>query len=530
VYDSRSAALEKLGRLKPALLDSKQVIELVPDKWQGYARSARLFLALKKPQAAEKMAHLALERVKPGDERRISEIQELQKQIDHELRSEARRRAQHAPHINNLPNELLLLSFEHVVIEEDQAAIMLGQVSRRWRHLVLNAPLLWYSLTIGGQISENKTSKKIDAWIQRSTSKIRHLYVLRSPQGGIMPLLGKVSLRRLEKLVVAIEPGSMLDLCFGPAWDQDQEVELSALRELELLGANLTMGTLLRWFRPVHLRKLRIQARGIRFDALHFLAEGLEEFEIDLTSAPSHEEFFGFLHRTTKLRKLTCNAGVARSDVPRESMPHGLSELQELCIGRSFPALPIFTSLDPSKLQVLRLSFIPVALDPHLNILCDSCESLSLVEFSLVDCRIRDNTCVTQLLTRSPVLQSLQIKLDRAGPILDSLAPFPSVRNPAVNHRDGSATAGTNLPICPQLTHVNFSNCPDVLAGPLVRLVEERLSLSQADETAGSVKAVSSLILDGCPSIEAVQLPRLRKKVPNFSCVYMTKKAASWRR
>ncbi|KAI0719996.1 hypothetical protein C8T65DRAFT_538189, partial [Cerioporus squamosus] len=63
ICDARAAVYQKLGKLKEALRDSKTVIDSQPTRWQGYARSARLFLRIKKYDAASRMVELALARI-----------------------------------------------------------------------------------------------------------------------------------------------------------------------------------------------------------------------------------------------------------------------------------------------------------------------------------------------------------------------------------------------------------------------------------------------------------------------------------
>jgi len=63
MFDTRAAILEKMGILEEALMDCKRVIDAIPSSWQGYARAARIFLKLKKPESSLKMASLAIERM-----------------------------------------------------------------------------------------------------------------------------------------------------------------------------------------------------------------------------------------------------------------------------------------------------------------------------------------------------------------------------------------------------------------------------------------------------------------------------------
>ena len=73
--------------------------------------------------------------------------------------------------------------------------------------------------------------------------------------------------------------------------------------------------------------------------------------------------------------------------------------------------------------------------------------------------------------------------------------------------------------------------------GPKDGSVDEGLSEDVGPSTeagltleALSVSRIQTLIVNECPRVEADVLPWLRGNVPRFSCRYMKKKAASWKR
>jgi len=109
----------------------------------------------------------------------------------------------------------------------------------------------------------------------------------------------------------------------------------------------------------------------------------------------------------------------------------------------------------------------------------------------------------------------------------------------ATDTSNGDSVALPPIFLCPHLAHVNFSNCPDIQTGPLLRLVKSRLTpLTTTTEAANEEDAqviptlaqIESIVVDGCPQIEPNALPWLRANVRMVSCVYMTKKAATWKR
>ena len=121
-----------------------------------------------------------------------------------------------------------------------------------------------------------------------------------------------------------------------------------------------------------------------------------------------------------------------------------------------------------------------------------------------------------------------------ANVVLEALANTPPIRPPADE-------AVTSMRVyCPALRHLDCSNNHDVKGGPLVRLVKLRLTEAAAASAPGEsgadapvvqpVQALQSLNIDGCPAVDPNVLPWLRERVPKLSSVYMSKKAAGWKR
>ncbi|KAF9241834.1 hypothetical protein BU15DRAFT_60733 [Melanogaster broomeanus] len=134
IYDSRAAVHEKLGNLKAALLDSKQVIDLAPDRWQGYARSARLFSELRKYNSAIKMADHALGRLRPDDAQRRTQLVELRELA---VTTQAIAEEQRRSHISEtsyllgkLPVEILVEIFDVLVSDDNQ--LDMKAIPRLW--------------------------------------------------------------------------------------------------------------------------------------------------------------------------------------------------------------------------------------------------------------------------------------------------------------------------------------------------------------------------------------------------------------
>ncbi|KAG1829076.1 hypothetical protein EV424DRAFT_1317288 [Suillus variegatus] len=175
VYDSRAAVHEKLGNNKAALLDAKKVVDTAPDRWQGYARSARLFHALNKDEAAIKMIDLALERIKSDDTQRHQELNALKSQATNALKAADERRrariAKTAYHIGKLPVEIFAEILGLVVATDHAQILKLSHVCKHWRGIAIKTPSLWQTLVV----SKNRPTRKVRLWMERAQTRISDL-------------------------------------------------------------------------------------------------------------------------------------------------------------------------------------------------------------------------------------------------------------------------------------------------------------------------------------------------------------------
>lgn len=145
--------------------------------------------------------------------------------------------------------------------------------------------------------------------------------------------------------------------------------------------------------------------------------------------------------------------------------------------------------------------------------------SVHLTDVVLRRCSVANSNHLISFLESLPLLKNLELSYTTnvAHNLLQALAPEPSLDN------SGTATADQNTLMCPSLTHLNLTHCPEVKTGPLVRLVKSRLAQPE-------MTRIVYLTVDGCDHVEADWVKWFREKVPNFSCVYLTKKAATYRR
>lgn len=75
--------------------------------FQGYVRSARLFLLAKKPDSASRMLAMALERTAADDSKRQARLQLLQEEVELALKAQRRRISRSTCHVSKLPYEIL---------------------------------------------------------------------------------------------------------------------------------------------------------------------------------------------------------------------------------------------------------------------------------------------------------------------------------------------------------------------------------------------------------------------------------------
>jgi len=165
----------------------------------------------------------------------------------------------------------------------------------------------------------------------------------------------------------------------------------------------------------------------------------------------------------------------------------GHNVIQTLVEYLSIPALQHLTLSKCASFADFVLRELPSTLR-EIN-LYECCFAPASLATCLVECRSLEKLRITH--------SSIDMDI-----IVDSLAETRNV--------DGVVA----LP-CPQLTIVNFSHCPNLNGGPIVRLVKSRLLSSGA--------IIEEICLDGCPRIDPSVPVWLRTRVSKMSCVYMTK-------
>ncbi|KAG2150467.1 hypothetical protein DEU56DRAFT_780159 [Suillus clintonianus] len=516
VYDSRAAVHEKLGNNKAALLDAKKVVDTAPDRWQGYARSARLFHALTKNEAALKMADLALERIKPDDAQRRQGLHALKSQATDALKAaDDRRRARIAKtayHIGKLPVEIFAEIFGLVVAADHVQILNLSHVCKHWRGIAIETPSLWQTLVV----SKKYPTRKARFWVQRARTQISdlsfhhnisemdwpsilleltplHWHGLRSlaASGSLFSRLYDM-LHKLSK-TKAISHLEHLDVTGCPNFERFlPDFEDSHLDTLKVANFTPSMGGL--WSRVHRLKTMSIEAGCIEIVPALTANPSLENLMLcDIVPIPMQS---GGDDRVelSNLRCLKFFNIASISMITRVVIAPNLQVLHLFSIGHSSDVLLEFAHPDPLRaLRELRIG---------------SCTTTA--------------SSLKIIIAGAPLLETLQISGIHG--VVNDVLDFISGTHPNDHHQD----------MCTFLKHVDLTNCGDLLTRNAYSLVKTRLHTDQPATVDGSQPEcraeIESLRLDGCPLIEAEMLPWFRGKVKVFSCVYMTKKEGKQRR
>ncbi|KAF8645268.1 hypothetical protein AX16_008092 [Volvariella volvacea WC 439] len=514
VYDSRAAAFEKLNRYQEALRDSKNVIQTAKDKWQGYARSARLFQKARKYDASIRMYDLAIERVKPEDHSRRAELmkskedtqnmkakEEAKAEEKRLLAQEMERRTRY--HFGNLPVEVAMEVFSLLIEDNSAAIITLLAVCQNWRTVVWQTPALWNTLVL----SKTKPTKKLKLWLGRSRGAIRTLVV----RAGVLVDLDW-SYHLLEGL-----KWEHLRSCSIENWDLAGFLKsvsmhhiLSNLHTLELYDAStndlFVEGSI--------LRNLTVSHHHQSFSCT-LAAEKLQK----LTSLTLHSVFqdgiFELLGQNPQLETLTISfpsPSLATPSAP--SMPPSLPALKSLEIANYRGSVDLVSNIVCPNLSTLNITSVGEDMTNAFRSLTTS-RSINLTQLILTRVLAKPQS-VVNLLQLAQKLEHLEI----VG--TNGIANAVALALAGKSTTQDQENSPTNSPtICPNLSYLNLSRSPDLKTGPVVRIIKHRNENPEA-----GCRPINSLVIDECHLIDSGVLPFLRSCIQRFSCVYMTKKAA----
>ncbi|KAF9032950.1 hypothetical protein BJ165DRAFT_1357622 [Panaeolus papilionaceus] len=479
IYDTRSAAYAKLGNNKSAIIDARKTIQIAPERWQGYARAARLFLAVDKIDASLSMINLALQRLKDDEEDRRASFIALRKQVEERQLILERRQKRLINHVSKLPVELLTEVFQLLTTEDPTAIVSLLHVCTHWRQIIKSSPSFWSTLTLG----RRRPKEKAVQWIKYSKGRIREL--------KIKPGLSSSSGWPSESLR-------------GIRWDSLSKCELHQWNIASYLNSISQPGVI------TNLTSLFLDCDPYEpnFDKAFIFTANPHLRHLRLHNVPLRSSLQLEFPKVTLLQ--------VPPDVPSLDLPN-LTTLHLKCVRTH-----IFMSTTLPGLSILRLyDVVDNAIMTQLNIW--SIEGLKLTELTLNGTPIGAGNLL-RILSTSPELRKLEI-CRRDNLINDVLTHLstPLLEAP------GSTTA-TSTPniLCPLLTDVNFSHCKDVRTGPLVKFIKSRhpeYITSEGSTSSAVIKPVQSLVVDGCDLVDPEWIEWMRTKVPRVSCIYMKKTA-----
>lgn len=213
--------------------------------------------------------------------------------------------------------------------------------------------------------------------------------------------------------------------------------------------------------------------------------------------------------------------------------PLYLPHLTHIELGGSW-ASSLLEVITMPTLQVLHISGASGSLD---RVLADAADkSTNLKQLTIDHCSVTP-TVLVNFIHHTPYLTALELRsLSRgANHVVEALAaplPVPQARSiPRSLSPEGEVDI-----LCPSLTHLNLSHSPDLKTGSLVRLVKSRLRVAPNNDESDTqpiplpCSELVSLVIDGCDQVDVDWVPWFRKNVQFISCVYQTKKKATWKR
>ncbi|KAG5648349.1 hypothetical protein DXG03_004921 [Asterophora parasitica] len=546
IYDSRAAVYEKLGMPKEALRDAKSAIVLAQDQWQGYYRAARLFLLARKFDASWKMSNMAFDRVKPENKARRDEITKLRDQAFEAQQAEERRIRLSQNQFEKLPVELLGEIFHRVMWDDVAALIGLLRVCRYWRNVAMRTPSLWEILVL----TSKSPARKLSVWLKQSNGQIRELHARAGATSDI-----DWPFQELKDL-----PWDRIRVCNVASWDVagyliGNGLAPPALGALEAFEMQEQI-TQRRFDRSLFSL---LQTTSVRSISLVRTLFSWQELSDHLTSLTSLNVFDCGTNAAGILPTLLANPGLETLIIqdnisysfPATATPVCLSNLRHLELQGMWSS-NLLELVSGSTLETCKIKGSRGTLDTALAGLNDA-HNLSNLTHLAIDSTPVSAASLIRLLNAITALNHLELTgLSKCSNIvMEALAGTPT---PPSSQKTQAAGTREERILCPMLTHINVSHCSDIRTGPLVRLVRARLppfkprvasdapvqgadtdmdaaAMVVDDSEPPSLRAtrILGLTLDGCEQIDADWLPWFRKQVPAISCVYHTRKKATWK-
>ncbi|KAF8158087.1 hypothetical protein B0H34DRAFT_707467 [Crassisporium funariophilum] len=523
ILDSRAAAYMKLGMFKKALADAKNTIDVAPERWQGYARAARVFHQLNKLDASLTMVQMAVARLKDGETGRRDSLLLLEAEIRQALMDTEAHRRRSTNQFLKLPVEIFSEIAKLSALQDPKTLISLLHVCGRWRGVILNNPSMWNVLTLTGR----RPKEKAAFWVKQSRGAIRELHV----QAKALESHGWAGegLHRLQ--------WDGLRICKVQKWDIVAYLQsiskthiLAQLDELEIddvhLKYSLSRDSV--FSEDLQLRRLAMTSTKLNVSKLTTHVRGLTYLALRFTS--THGKGLPDLLNANPLLETLILDYVGVDEVFSD-VTLTMAQLYHLEVKGVAPRQVFYAHMP--KLRILRLASLALPLDEHLKLLVNASD-VHLEELSLRSCRFVENDPVIAILRNSPDLHTFEVSniAYHANTIIECLAAPNPLSSQSISNSSEPYEPATVPPIfCPQLTHLNFSKCPDVTTGSIVRLIRSRLPAAKlpdpwpiyAAPRQPGAKRIVSLTIDGCVAIDHAWLTWMRQKVETVSCVYVSK-------
>lgn len=573
VYDLRSGVLEKLERYKEALVDARKSINLKPTRWQAYARSARLFLALDRPESALVMIEHAVKRFDHQDPTssssnsqttpatRPAAVPELQAMKSKALNRISTKRGVlptgQLCYIGRLPVELLTSIMTYLANLDYNDVFRIAITCRHWRSIALQAPHLWHTMALQHHPSKLRIANAV---LQRSNGRIKTLRVHASVKdhwNDFEPLFSHLSWPSLRILQIY---GGQTNACQEILRIISTVSTVSLLTNLEELAVQ-TEPALLPGVRRFHslscgricecagttntLKSISLSNFAVSPATLpHGTLVHLRLEDCGITDHPN--TLHDLLSQNSALETLVLNVALFNHDpLTGVTFNAPLSKLTRLELRCPHDLTPLFSCLDLPALRFLRLLSLTAPVDRMLSAILSKSGAPSLIEeLSIENCFVDEPARVLQLIKAMHFIRSLE--LVRIGTGVNAVVSGLANSGDPLDAELMEEGLPAQLP-CPRLAHVNFSHCFDLRTSPILSLVKGRLPshrplpervLTHGEPSSGHAvvspfpnhSKIRSMVIDGCPLIEPESLPWLRQQVKTFSCSYMTKKQAAYRR
>jgi hypothetical protein len=507
IYDSRAVVFEKLGKLKDALKDARKAIEVAPGQWQGYARAARLFLQAQKFDSALKMADAALKKVKDDDAKRRQELFTLKNDISGAQVDHIKRTTNHWTH---LPVELFAEISSMLVEADPNRVLPLSQVCKDWRAVVWGNPYLWTTLVLG----RSRPLTKARRWIKLSNG---HIHTL------------KVQAAACEK---AGWDGEGLE---GLRWDK---LCVFKSDNWDVRKFWKSKGSLAPISSLVHYEFCNTAASKIA--APYDATWALEHVHLSNVVMPaplldlSEKSIFTLsLHdvQAPQALRLRIPQTLVTFDVDMPGMwldelPSELPDLRHLKLRQANLWADDCLAVAMPHLETLEVDGSSGNISPSLvHLRSKSSGNLTSLTLKAIGLSSRDSENLIALLRNNPLIATLQLPRNPGMvAVVEALTLSSQPKTPPEHSPDSSDSEPPTV-LCPMLTQLDLSYCNGMKTGPLVQLIRDRTTLAAAD----NAQKITSLILDGCDTLDVAWLPWFRSNIEKFSCALWTKKSGKFR-